>query len=242
MGTTEESRGSHPRGGGRVTGTAWGTRNPRRGSLAGGSAEIIMEDNSDNQTIVLRAKDGVSDTGGEILLRGGSTNGVTVELDGNWGGSERGRIRTHELEIEGGADIAENFDLKISDQNIYRAGMLVSIDPKDPGKLHLTREAYDPKVAGVISGANGVRPGLFIGQKNSFADGDFPIALVGRVYMLADASFGAIKPGDLLTSSPVQGYAMKVRRYKRARGAIVGKSMTRLDEGQGYVLALVNLQ
>jgi hypothetical protein len=35
---------------------------------------------------------------------------------------------------------------------------------------------------------------------------------------------------------------MKVTDYDRAQGAILGKSMTRLDEGRGLVLVLVALQ
>ena len=33
--------------------------------------------------------------------------------------------------------------------------MIVSIDPNKPGELVLSREAYDHKVAGIVSGANG---------------------------------------------------------------------------------------
>ena len=37
----------------------------------------------------------------------------------------------------------------------------------------------------------------------------------GRVYCLADARFGAIKPGDLLTTSGTPGHAMKVADHDR---------------------------
>ena len=62
------------------------------------------------------------------------------------------------------------------------------------------------------------------------------------MYCWSDASYGAIEPGDLLTTSPTTGYAMKVKEYDRAQGAILGKAMTSLDEGTGLVLVLVNLQ
>ena len=49
--------------------------------------------------------------------------------------------------------------------------------------------------------------------------------------------------GDLLTTSDMPGYAMKVTDYDRANGAIIGKAMTGLPAGdKGLVLVLVSLQ
>ena len=62
------------------------------------------------------------------------------------------------------------------------------------------------------------------------------------MYCQVDASFGAIKPGDLLTTSSTPGYAMKVRNHARAQGAILGKALTGLKSGKGLVLVLVTLQ
>jgi hypothetical protein len=60
--------------------------------------------------------------------------------------------------------------------------------------------------------------------------------------VLADASNGPIEPGDLLTTSSAPGQAMKVTDHARAQGAILGKAMTGLSEGNGMVLVLVALQ
>jgi len=120
--------------------------------------------------------------------------------------------------------------------------MVVCIDPENPGKLMISVEAYDRRVAGVISGAGGVKTGMLMSQSGSIADGKQPVALTGRVYVKADASFGAILPGDLLTTSDTPGHAMKVTDHARARGAILGKAMSSLKEGQGMVLVLVSLQ
>ena len=68
------------------------------------------------------------------------------------------------------------------------------------------------------------------------------VALSGRVYVKADASAGSIVPGDLLTTSSTPGHAMKACDHARAQGAILGKAMTGLKEGQGLVLVLVTLQ
>ena len=153
------------------------------------------------------------------------------------------------LAIQGGADFSENFD--ISEANGTKPGavakevapgLVVSIDQKNPGKLVVSRQAYDRSVAGIISGAGGVSPGLVMGQKDSIADGKYPVALSGRVWVYADATRSAIKPGDLLTTSATPGHAMKVTNYSRAHGAIIGKAMTGLKVGRGLVLVLVSLQ
>lgn len=97
-------------------------------------------------------------------------------------------------------------------------------------------------VAGIVSGANGLNPGLMMKQADSIGDGTHPIALTGRVYCWADASNGSIQPGDLLTTSGTPGHAMKVVNYSVAQGAIIGKAMTALEKGKGLVLVLVSLQ
>jgi hypothetical protein len=96
-------------------------------------------------------------------------------------------------------------------------------------------------VAGIISGANGVNPGIALHQEGAMEGGQ-NVALSGRVYVQADAAFGAIKPGDLLTSSNTPGHAMKVSDHTKSQGAILGKAMSELKAGKGMVLVLVTLQ
>jgi hypothetical protein len=117
----------------------------------------------------------------------------------------------------------------------------VIIDPENPGKLKLSDQPYDRRVAGVVSGANGITPGISLRQEGALAGGE-NVALSGRVYVLADASGGAIKPGDLLTTSATPGHAMKVINHSKAQGAILGKAMSAIKEGKGMVLVLVTLQ
>ena len=97
-------------------------------------------------------------------------------------------------------------------------------------------------MAGIISGAGDVKPGMMMGQDRTLADGKHPVALSGRVYVWADASRGAIQPGDMLTTSGTPGHAMKVANSAKAQGAIIGKAMTGLKAGKGLVLVLVTLQ
>jgi hypothetical protein len=153
-----------------------------------------------------------------------------------------GTTRTGVLEITGGSDIAEPYCVAPSEGVHPEPGMVVSIDPDHVGKLRVSSDAYDTTVAGIISGANGVNVGLTLRQEGSkVADGSLPIANVGRVWCWVDADSGAVKPGDLLTTSHTPGHAMKADPSK-ANGASLGKAMSRLDSGKGMVLVLVGLQ
>ena len=151
-----------------------------------------------------------------------------------------GTTRTQILEITGGADLAEPFEVNGADN--IKPGMVVCIDPENPGQLRLSAKPYDKTVAGIISGANGLNPGLTMKQEGTLASGAHPVALTGRVYCWCDARSAPIAPGDLLTTSDTQGYGMKVTDHARSSGTIVGKAMSRLESGRGLVLVLVSLQ
>lgn len=142
------------------------------------------------------------------------------------------------LTITGGADLAEPFAMS---HDGISPGSVVIIDEENPGQLKVSTQAYDARVAGVVSGANGITPGISLHQEGA-VEGDENVALSGRVYVQADATFGAIKPGDLLTTSDTPGHAMKVMDHAKAQGAVLGKAMTSLKEGKGMVLVLVTLQ
>ncbi|MEM8969698.1 MAG: hypothetical protein AAGE93_24985 [Bacteroidota bacterium] len=163
---------------------------------------------------------------------GTTTPSRTLEVDGT--------TRTTVLEITGGADLAEPFE--VASEQAAQPGTIVVIDPQNAGQLKMATSAYDKTVAGIVSGAGNVRPGMVMGQDGSIASGEHPVALSGRVYAKVDASYGAIQPGDLLTTSDTPGHAMKVSDHSQALGAIIGKAMTALEDGQGLVLVLVGLQ
>jgi hypothetical protein len=65
---------------------------------------------------------------------------------------------------------------------------------------------------------------------------------LGKVYCKVDAQFGTVEIGDLLTTSPTSGYAMKVNDSARACGAILGKAMRPLKEGRALIPILIALQ
>jgi hypothetical protein len=150
-----------------------------------------------------------------------------------------GRVITDVLEILGGSDVAEPFPLREEDKAL--PGSVVVIDETTPGGLTLSTVPYDLRVAGVVAGAGGIQPGITLSQ-GAPAEGDARVALAGRVYCLATAVNGPIRPGDLLTTSDVPGHAMRATDRTLAPGATLGKAMSALEDGEGLVLVLVNLQ
>ncbi len=178
--------------------------------------------------------------GGLGTFRSGEATNLALKWDHTGNVTVTGTTTTKVLTITGGADIAEPFDVGVGTD--VQPGEVMCIDPERPGQLRRSSEAYDSTVAGIVSGAGGVNPGLTLTQESTMAQGRHPVALTGRVYCWVDAdSGGAVQPGDLLTTSPVPGHAMKADRAK-ASGATLGKAMTRLNSGRGLVLVLVTLQ
>lgn len=204
---------------------------------AGTGGRIEMTQGNGQLTVILDGEVG-NGGGGYLQLRKGDGTG-TITLDADAAGE--GKITTQVLQITGGSDLSEQFDVNAAGHAL-EPGMVVSIDPANAGELRLSTRAYDSTVAGVVSGAGGVKPGMLMGQAGSVADGKHPVALTGRVYCHVDASYGAVAPGDLITTSDTPGHAMKVNDHARARGAVIGKAMTGLESGRGLVLVLVSLQ
>ena len=140
------------------------------------------------------------------------------------------------MELGEGLDYAEGFSTSTLDQ--IEPGTVMIIDQSSPGELCISTEPYDTKVAGIVAGANGLGSGVRLGGDRF----DVDIALAGRVYCLVEADKGAINTGDLLTTSGIPGHAMKAEDVSRAHGAIIGKAMEPLRQGQrGMILVLVTL-
>lgn len=230
-----------------------------------GASQVEMRNGAATTTVLIDAAEGSTTGGAGLKLYNGSGN-RTIDLDADVGSTHEGYIAvtdpadsrraiildsnnngsawvtTQVLEITGGSDFSEQFDISDAAGESPQPGMVVVIDDAKPGELRIASEPHDRKVAGVISGAGGVQPGLLMGQKGSAADGRYPVALTGRVFVLVDADLAPIKPGDFLTTSSTRGYAMKAADREAAAGAILGKAMTSLESGRGLVLVLVNLQ
>jgi len=176
-------------------------------------------------------------TGYSLDVQGAARVTGNTTMTGN--ATVTGETTTAVVNITGGSDLSERF--VIAGKGI-QPGTVVCIDAQNKGGLLMSHKAYDHKVAGIVSGAGGIKPGLIMGQNASVADGRLPVALSGRAFCLADATKSPIQLGDLLTTSAIPGHAMKVRDHARAQGAIIGKAMTSLKSGKGMVLVLISLQ
>ena len=109
---------------------------------------------------------------------------------------------------------------------------------QDDGRLIPATTQYDRRVAGIVAGAGSLRPAVILDRRPS-QHTRAPIALSGKVFCLVDADLGSIKAGDLLTTSPTNGHAMRVVDPSRAQGALVGKAMQPLTAGRGLIPVLV---
>jgi hypothetical protein len=134
------------------------------------------------------------------------------------------------------ADCAESFDVvpfcDAEPGTVVRLGDTGAVLPSD--------EAYDHRVAGVVSGAGAYRPALLLDSRGG-NDGRRPVALFGKVYCKVDADASPIAAGDLLTTSAKPGHAMKAVDREKAFGAVIGKALAPLDSGCGLLPILVAL-
>lgn len=172
---------------------------------------------------------------GEVFIDG--------DLNAEYGNTSVAQLKVAKNIVVGGdiqltnADVAEDFD--ISSIAAVQPGTVMVFDAD--GALSESVQAYDNCVAGVISGAGGYQPGLVLDKQDSSQNRQ-PIALMGKVYCKVDAQFGPIAVGDLLTTSPTPGHAMKAADPARAFGAVIGKALRPIAEGRGLVPILVALQ
>ena len=135
------------------------------------------------------------------------------------------------------ADCAEDFDICETEQ--IEPGTVMVLG--EEGNLQQSQHAYDKRVAGVVSGAGNYKPGIVLDKQES-SNTRKPIALLGKVFCKVDAGHGAIEIGDLLTTSPTPGHAMKANDPLKAFGAVIGKALRPLMEGQGLIPILIALQ
>jgi hypothetical protein len=185
-----------------------------------------------------------NDSGGIGLWASGATAGY---FQGNVQMSADATV-TGTLNVGGdvileGADCAEEFDMQANVD--LDPGTVVVLDQN--GALEPGRLGYDRKVAGVISGAGEFRPGMILDRRattdrRNTSDKRAPVALMGKVYCKVDAQYGPVEVGDLLTTSPTSGHAMKASDPARAFGAVIGKALQPLRRGQALLPILVTLQ
>jgi hypothetical protein len=164
----------------------------------------------------------LSGDGSQISIRSGGVE--TIKLDG-----AIGDIILHN------ADGAEEFD--VDDESVEPGSVLV-IEAET--RLRIADRPYDRRVAGIVSGGGGTRPGIVLGRNRE--GNRVPVALFGKVGCKVDAVYGAIAAGDLLTTSATPGHAMRAEPGECAHGTVIGKAMSAHNAGRGLIPVLVGLQ
>jgi hypothetical protein len=178
------------------------------------------------------------------LTAGGATR-LVVDLDGNVG---IGTLEPTEMLVVAGNILATG-DVKLSGADCAEDFAVDDLMSLEPGMVMVISEgealcrcthAYDRRVAGVLSGAGQYRPGIILG-KQAREGLHLPLALTGKVYCLVDASYSPVDTGDLLTTSPTPGHAMKASDAGRAFGAVLGKALRPLSDGCALIPILCSL-
>ena len=190
------------------------------------------------------------------VLQVEGNNGGTVSFsalaNGNVGiGTDSPSTKLHVVgdgTITGNLTVSGNLAAKYQDvaewvesSQDLEAGTVVVIDTTKPNQVIASMQAYDSRVAGVIS----ARPGLALGEQGKRS---VLVATTGRVKMKVDAGNGPIQIGDLLVTSDKEGVAMKSvpimigGRQIHTPGTLIGKALEPLAHGTGEILVLLSLQ
>jgi quercetin dioxygenase-like cupin family protein len=189
---------------------------------------------------------GESHSGTAAAVAGNNTNtgpGVFGKSSGGAAGFFDGDVVvTRNLTAKGdifltNGDCAEDFD--VSGTTDIEPGTVMVLDKV--GAVEPSQCAYDKRVAGVVSGAGDFKPGIVL-DKHQSRTNRMAIALLGKVYCKVDAQYSPVQVGDLLTTSPTAGHAMKAVDPSHAFGAVIGKALRPLAEGRGLIPILIALQ
>ncbi len=182
--------------------------------------QIRLDSNSDDANSTFQINDGANSTvfwvdeSGNINIKGNAE----IQGDLTIGG---------DISAGGGADLAENF----SSKNQLDPGTVVVMGDYGYRSIKPSSKVYDKTVVGVVS----ENPAIIMSEV------DFgyktPIALAGVVKVKVASS---VHKGDLLTSSDIEGYAMKAEEYKP--GAIIGKALEDFEGDFGEIMCIIILK
>jgi hypothetical protein len=129
----------------------------------------------------------------------------------------------------------------VESSQLLPAGTVVVLDQTKTNQVVASSEAYDTRVAGVIS----LQPGIMLGEKG---DSKVLVATTGRVKVKVDATSAPIHVGDLLVTSDITGVAKKSEPLMlggvqiHRPGTLIGKALEPLAGGTGEILVLLSLQ
>ena len=213
--------------------------------LSGQEAAVRIGGAGANGLLTFRSSDNkdrirLEAAGGNIWLGGNGADGdlVIFKSDGDNKTSDNAAIHLNGQAgdiILRNADCAEEFRC----EDGVEPGTVMVIENED--LLRSSSRAYDKRVAGVVSGSGEYRPGILLDRRPG-EKGRVPIALSGKVCCRVDANHGSVEVGDLLTTSPTPGHAMKASDPTQTPGSVIGKALRPLASGTGLIPILVSLQ
>lgn len=234
---------------------------------AGGSLTLTNADTGSSQSIFKN----IANAGGTTQFSAGSNNsslrfqgngGTTVSFDASANkviidGSTStiaapnvtaGQFGAGNYTFPGNVTVNGNIAAKYQDMaewvpaaHALPAGTVTVLDPSQSNQVMASAQAYDTRVAGVIS----EQPGIVLGEAGS---NKVLVATTGRVRVKVDATRGPIRIGDLLVTSDIEGLAMKSEPLSlggvaiHRPGTLIGKALEPLEKGRGEILVLLSLQ
>jgi hypothetical protein len=210
-----------------------GTSTANVGVLAQSTAyeAVHAETNSPSTAALAAYNQNPNGTGAAIYARKVGDVGHAGFFDGEV--FVTGNITTAGDLILSNADCAEEFDVDPASNAEPGTLMVFSGD----NALSESAQAYDGRVAGVVSGAGPYKPAILMDRRGPGCNRR-PIALLGKVFCKVDAAYGAITVGDLLTTSPTCGHERartgpQIQHELRAHGDS-RIPHTALSPGRGY--------
>ncbi len=183
-----------------------------------GTTGLVVAIADNIQSEVIRACAGGAIAG----TNGCSDSYVVFRVFGN------GNVRADGTFTGGGADYAEMIRFDGDAASVEPGDVLVISSAVDRAVVKSSIE-NDTMLAGVVS----TKPGFLGGGAFAEEEGFVAVAVLGIVPVKVTAANGPIQRGDLLTTSSIPGYAMKATNPQV--GAILGKAMGELQEGEGVI-------
>jgi hypothetical protein len=211
-------------------------------------SSISFSDDSNGEDIVIYRPENTRDFS---IWTANSSRVLTVTQSGNVGIGNTaptakldvsGNLNTTGT-ITGGTIVAKYQDVAewVPASQALPAGTVVTLDPTKSNHVEASSQAYDTRVAGVVS----EQPGITLGESG---ESKVLVATTGRVRVTVDASHAPIQIGDLLVTSDIAGVAMKSEpitiggRKIHSPGTLIGKALEPLEQGSGKILVLLSLQ
>ena len=226
-----------------------GTTNPgRRLDIRGQDPALRLWNNGTGAQSWVVANGLASPNDGKFALYDETANAprLVIDTSGNVGiGTSTPAAKLH---VAGNVTVDGNIGARYQDVAEWvrtterlSAGTVVVIGAGETNVVEASSRPYDIAVVGVVS----PQPGIVLGEA---APDKVLVAQSGRVRVKVDASYGAIRQGDLLVTSPTPGVAMRSEPLDvggasfHRPGTLLGKALEALPSGQGEILVLLTLQ